>query len=493
MKKTNKWIVALALLAVVVGFVGLLGPGIAARFTYAMQSAKAEVAAEKLQTAKELSTAFSQVAEVLKPSVVSIRSEKIIKPQERIPRGFEGHRFFGDEFFERFFNGRQPQQKRKKRGLGSGVIVSEDGYILTNAHVVKGADKVITKLSDKREIEAEVVGTDIKTDLAVIRIDANNLHPATLGDSDNLHIGEWVVAAGTPFGLSHTITTGIVSAKGRANVGIAEYEDFIQTDAAINPGNSGGPLVNLRGEVIGINTAILSASGGYMGIGFAIPSNMAESIMNSLIEKGKVVRGYIGVYMQDLTKNLARSFDYDSTEGVLVSDVIEDTPAAESDLQEGDIIVEYRGKQVKDINDLHSWVAETEPGTDVELRLFRDGEYKTIELTVGERGEEVAAAEEEAQPAENIGMAVRNLTTELAQRLGLETTEGVIVVEVEQFSIAAEAGIRPKDVIIRVEGEPVTNVREFRQAIAANDLDEGIRLVVLTRGMKRFVFLQSGK
>jgi len=290
--------------------------------------------------------------------------------------------------------------------------------------------------------------------------------------------------------LSYTITCGIVSAKGRSNVGIADYEDFIQTDAAINPGNSGGPLVNLRGEVIGINTAIFSKSGGYMGIGFAIPINMAKSVMDSLVATGHVSRGWLGVSIQDLTKDLAESFGYGSTKGVLVGDVIPDGPAAKAGIEQGDIITRFNGKRIKNVSELRSTVASTKPGTRVKVEVFRNGRTRVLTVELGELETQLASARAERSHV-GLGIAVKNLTPDLARALGYERTSGVLVVEVQPGSLADEAGIKVKDLIIKVQGVPVTNVTEFRKQIAKHNLKKGIRFLVQTGDYRRFVFIRS--
>lgn len=488
------------ILCVVIGVaaagIAPFAPDWASRFAYAVASLRADRASERLRNAADLATAFSDVAETIRPSVVSISSIKKINVQQRFRRmpdelfNSPFRDFFGDDFFDRFFRPRTPQRGYVQKGLGTGVIVSEDGYILTNNHVVDDADEVTVKLADDREFTAKTVGTDPKTDLAVIKIDDKNLHAARLGDSDDLRIGEWVVAAGNPFGLSHTITAGIVSAKGRANVGVADYEDFIQTDAAINPGNSGGPLVNLRGEVVGINTAIFSRSGGYMGIGFAIPINMAKSIMDSLIESGQVVRGWLGVAIQDLDEGLAESFGYDGTDGVLIGDVTKGGPAEKAGLQQGDIVVRFNGRDVPDSHRLRSAVAATKPGEKVPVEIFRNGRRQTIIVEIGELETALASAQG-TEASVDLGMTVKNLTPEVARELGYEQTEGVIVTAVEPLGLAARAGISVKDLIISVQGQSVRNVTEFRQQIAKQDLEKGIRLVIQSGAIQRFVFLRT--
>ncbi len=450
-----------------------------------------------LGVAEDLSTAFEHVAEMVSPSVVNVQSTVRLASRERRggqPFGDSPFReFFGDDFFERFRGGPGPRggDGFMRRGQGTGFIVDADGVILTNNHVVENASEINVTLSDGRSYRAEVVGTDPGTDLAVIRIDAEDLPAVTFGDSDELSVGSWVVAVGNPFGLESTITAGIVSATGRAGVGVADYEDFIQTDAAINPGNSGGPLVNLRGEVVGVNTAIATRSGGNMGIGFAIPSNMATSIMDSLLEEGVVSRGWLGVNIQDLNPGLAESFGYGSVDGVLVSNVLEDTPADRAGLRTGDIITEFEGEPLEGTQQLRVRVASTPPGREVELTVFREGRERTVEVTLGELASEAPADRPEPAVTEELGMELRTLGPRLAERLGVDVEEGVAVTGVAPFSPAARAGLRARDVITHVHDERVRDVGAFRRALEEHDLEEGVRLTVRTGEAQRFLFLRA--
>jgi serine protease Do len=482
--------------SVAVGAVLMMLPDAVSALTYAAERGSAQAAKEQLTRAQDLTRAFQEITKALRPSVVSISSVKRIRPTVRGP-DHEFHqwpeefrRFFGDDMFDRYFQFRIPERGFEQRGLGTGVIVSDDGYVLTNNHVVDNADEVNVTLSDDRTLAADVVGTDPKTDLAVLKIEAEDLVPAELGDSDAIQVGQWVLAIGSPFGLKQTVTAGIVSAKGRANVGVADYEDFIQTDAAINPGNSGGPLVNLEGKVIGINTAIASRTGGYMGIGFAIPSNMARQIMDSIMTAGRVDRGWLGAMIQDLTEDLAGSFEYDSTDGVLIGDVVADGPADKAGLRAGDIVVEYNGKRVRKAAQFRNAVAATTPDSEVELVVFRDGERKTLEVTIGLlEGQAVAGLG--TKSAFDLGITVQTLTPELARKAGVGEEEGVIVTEVEPGSMAARVGIRTGDVIVAVGGSPITDVSDFRASIREHDLAQGIRMQLMREGMRRFVFIKS--
>jgi serine protease Do len=448
-----------------------------------------------LAPVQSLSAAFEHVATKVTASVVSINSVRKVQASGS-PGVLQSpwmdsplRRFFGDDFF-RFFSERPVPRGYTQEGLGTGVIVSSKGYILTNNHVVDGADEVSVKLADDRSFTAKIVGTDPKTDLAVLKIDAKDIVPANLGDSDKLKVGEWVVAVGNPFGLTSTITAGIVSAKGRAHVGIADYEDFIQTDAAINPGNSGGPLVDLDGDVVGINTAIATRSGGYMGVGFAVPSNMAKSIMKSLIDEGRVVRGWIGAAIQNLNEGLAKSFGYDSTKGVLVADVTADGPADKAGIKSGDIIVRFDDQMVPNMEQLRAAVAAVKPGTKVPVEVVRDGKHENLRVKVGELETEVAMGHSPNAPAD-LGMTVRTVTPDIAQELGLgEEASGVVVTTVEPFGPADRAGIQVKDVIETVQDHAVHNVNEFRAAMEKADLHQGVRLGIRSEGVRRFAFIQ---
>jgi serine protease Do len=452
---------------------------------------KPKAEAPPLKPTDRFSAPFEEVAALIKPSLVSIVSAQKVKAEEESPQLPEEFRhFFGDGFFKHFFQGPAPGKTEIKRALGSGVIVCPDGYILTNAHVVHGAEKVTIKLADGRTYKAKVVGQDTGTDLALLQIKATDLQYAKLGNSDDIEVGQWVVAAGIPFGLSHTITAGVISGKNRWNVGLADYEDFIQTDAPINPGNSGGPLLNLKGEVVGINTAIFTKSGGYMGIGFAIPINIAKSVMTSLMETGHVVRGYLGVEIQELTEELAKSFGYKGTEGVLVGDVAPDSPAAKAGMKQGDIITRYEGKKVKNMYELRSAVAQTKPGTEAKIEVFRDGKEVPLEVKIGQL-ETKTPTGHAVKSAEELGMTVENLTPELAQELGYEHRHGVVVTEVEPGGTADEAGIQVHDLIVNIQGKAVANVAEFREEMAKQDLKKGVRLLVRRGSTERFVFIRS--
>ena len=459
---------------------------------------------EGIRAAEDLSSAFERVAETITPSVVSVQATQIVRAGARpnMPNDEMLRRFFGDNLPEEFqFRGPGPDQQPRefeRAGLGSGFIVSEDGYVMTNNHVVAEADSITVVLSNDGEYEATVVGTDPQSDLALLKIDAGGLTPVKFGDSDELRVGQWVIAAGNPFGLTSSITAGIVSATGRSYMGITDYEDFIQTDAAINPGNSGGPLVNLDGEVIGVNTAIFTRSRGNMGIGFAIPAEMAQHVMKSLRDSGRVVRGFMGVIIQDLDPKLAMSFGYESSNGALIAQVAPDSPADEADLKEGDIIIGLNGQPVIDMNRLRLDIASLAPGERAKLEVFRDGKKKDITVELGELPYEPmrmgsAPLQPQADRAETgLGMTVENLSPERARQFGYdEDLTGVIVTEVQPSSPAAKAFIEIGSVIVRVQDDEVENVRQFRDLLKEHDAGDGVRLTVRRGDAQRFVFLES--
>jgi serine protease Do len=420
---------------------------------------------------------FVALAEQLKPSVVNIGAAKTVKPRTPTFRGpgAPGGGDMFDEFFERFFRG-APQSPRKARSLGSGFIISEDGYILTNNHVVEGADEIKVKLSDGREFNGEVRGLDPKLDLALIKIDAGeDLPVAILGDSDKIKVGEWVMAIGNPFGLEQTVTVGIISAKGRT-IGAGPYDDFIQTDASINPGNSGGPLFNVKGEVIGINTAIVA---GGQGIGFAIPGNMAKHIIPQLRDEGHVTRGWLGVSLQALNKELADSFGLKNTHGALVNEVIKESPADKAGLQRGDIILIYDGSPVEDLHDLPQLVAETPVDKVVQIKIFRDGKERKLKVKIGklDEGKHQFATSSKASGGA-LGITAANVTPELAERYSLGGNEGVLIVNIAPDGPAAEANLRVGDLIVAADGKEVNSVKELGAVVGKLSTGKVLRLLI---------------
>src|SRR6266550_4593558 len=425
---------------------------------------------------------FASLAKKVGPSVVNVSTTQMRKAAAD-PSPFDNDDPMS-EFWQRFFGGRMPRGPQRQTGLGSGFIIDSNGTILTNYHVVDGAQKIAVTLSDGKNYDAKVVGKDQKTDIAVIKIDAGqDLPVVTLGDSDRLEVGEWVMAIGNPFGLDHTVTSGIVSAKGR-QIGAGPYDNFIQTDASINPGNSGGPLINLRGEVVGITTAIFSQSGGNIGIGFAIPTNSIKELLPQLKDKGKVVRGYLGTTVQKITPEIADSLGLKQQRGALVADVMRGSPAERAGIKTGDVIVEFNSKEIKDSSDLPTLVARIAPGTTVPLKVIRDGKEVSLPIAVGEMKEnEVTASTQEG----DLGLAVQPVTPEVAQSLGLDRAEGLVITDVKPGSSADDAGLRSGDVITQINRRPVKNLADYNREMARSE--KGKSVLMLVRRGDASVFL----
>jgi serine protease Do len=472
--------------------------------TSAISQESPKLPEDALAHARSLSSIFEKVADTITPSVVNITATRKVKAfpknrrNQRDPALDPFRDYFGNDFFERFFPDQQQNEGIMQPAMGTGVIIDSDGHILTNNHVIGEHDDITVRLHDQRSVKAEVIGRDDRTDIAVIKIKNGKVTPASLGDSDKLKVGEWVVAAGNPFGLDNTITAGIVSAKSRTNINNNpnQYEDFIQTDAAINPGNSGGPLVNLEGQVVGINTAIFSRSGGYMGIGFAIPINMARSVFESLISSGKVVRGWLGVGIQNLSEDLAKSFKYPSSEGALVGHVEADGPAAKAGIKQGDIIVSINGETMKNINQLRNYVASLKPKKSIPVEIFRDGKKTSVDVTVQELPsvkKKLSSDNEEPTSASKLGLLLEPLNAELADRLGTDRTKGVVVAKVRPGSLASQAGILPRDIIVSINGKEITGPDDVKNVVTQSALENGLRFVVETGGMQRFVLIQSNE
>lgn len=462
--------VTLFLMALVIGLViGLL---VAIRLDiYPTATAKKETG-EIWQTVSTvgIEDAIINVAKTIGKATVSISTEHIERWSRRsLP--FEGFPF-GDDFFQRFFEeffGEIPGREYRRTGLGSGVIIDEEGYILTNEHVISGADKITVTLPDGREFKAEVKGKDVRSDLAIIKITGKNLPVAKLGDSDDLRIGQWVVAIGNPFGFAipnpePTVTVGVVSALrrtlGRSLSRDRDYSDLIQTDAAINPGNSGGPLVNLKGEIIGINVAIISTTGGYQGIGFAIPINIAKRIVNKLIEGKKILYGWLGVTVQDLTEDLAEHFGLEEKKGALVVNILPDSPAEEAGIREDDVILKFEDKEISNIQDLIRNVSKVEVGKEAELLVFRDRKKITLKVVIGERPEDLERLTEVSKKTFR-GITVEELTPELSRRYRIEEKEGVIIIDVEPDSPSDEAGLIRGDLILKINHQKIRDLSDF--------------------------------
>ena len=452
------------------------------------------------KSAKELSSAFSAAAKAAMPAVVSIKVEKAVdvSPMEfGSARGFNNpFEFFDDDFLRKFFGDRMPPQQQTPRkyheqGQGSGFIISKDGYILTNNHVVGDVDKITVELNDGRKIEdAKLIGTDPDSEVALIKIEGSDFPVLPMGNSEKIEIGDWVIAIGNPFGLNETVTVGVISAVGRSNVHIAAYEDFIQTDAAINPGNSGGPLINLDGQVIGINTAIFSQSGGYMGIGFAIPINMARNIEQQLKNHGKVSRGYLGIAGQDITPEMAQLLQLKDSQGVIVSSVEKGSAADKAGLKSHDVLLELSSKKIESYDSFRNEVAMLAPGSKIVLKVMREGSTREIAVTLAERPMAMAQSspsKDQQQSQGTLGIEVQNLTKEITQQFGYSLGEGVIVTSVVPESPAAQAGIQPGDLIQGVNQTNVTSVEEFDQAVQKSMKNKKVMFLVRRGQYSQFV------
>jgi Do/DeqQ family serine protease len=474
----------------VVRVLGVLALGLALLLTAGLSptssaySKDKAISQESSKLLGKLSDALAEVADVARPAVVNISTTSTVTMEE--------NPMFNDPFFRRFFGDQfdhGQKRKFKSSALGSGVIISADGYILTNNHVVKGADEIKVILYDKREFKGKIVGTDPRTDLAVVKIQAKDLPTVKIGDSSKLKTGDVVLAIGNPFGLNQTITMGIVSAVGRSNIGLADFEDFIQTDAAINPGNSGGALVNTNGELVGINTAIFSTSGGYMGIGFAIPSDMARSVMDSIIKHGKVIRGWLGVSIQNLTPELAKSLGMKETAGALVGGVEKDSPADKAGMKRGDLIIQFSGKKVEDPTGLRNMVAGSAPGTKAEIKVVRDQKEQTLTVTLGEFQEKKTAKKIEYNNALK-GITVQELTPSLRDRMGIpENVNGVIIANISEDSPAQEA-LQMHDVIMEVNRKAITNFSDYDQAVSKIGEKDSVLLLIYRDGASIYITIK---
>ena len=496
-KKVRRWILASALV------VGLGGAGVAG--AWAVRKAESESPAPAKVPLKiasdpapvslaDFKNGYSSILDPALSAVVNISSSKVVKQQNNMPN------FFADPFFRQFFGNQfgqqfsQPQSQREY-SLGSGVIVNPDGYILTNNHVVAGATDISVFTRDKKKYTAKVIGTDSRTDVAVLKIDATNLPTFTLGDSSNLKVGDLVFAIGDPFGIGETATMGIVSATGRGLGGsIERYENFIQTDAAINPGNSGGALIDLHGNLIGVNTAIITGGGnGNAGVGFAIPVNMARNVMEQIVDHGKVVRGHLGVMIQEVTPDVAKAFGLSQGGGALVGDVTPGSPAAKAGIQRGDVILDLNGKPVSGPEDLSVRISETAPNTPVHLTIFRNGKSQDVTVTLNELNEkEEQASTEEGSKSALSGVQVENLSPDDMQQLGLPAgTTGVVVTSVDPSSLAAAADLQRGDVIQEVNHRPVHNVQQYNEALQATSNQSGLLLLVNRGGTTHYIVVDT--
>ena len=468
----------------------LLATGLSAQALFPSESSAAApaISRQSIESLTTIGKAMAEISAAVKPAIVNISTTRTVKVAGNDP-------FAEDPFFRHFFgdNLRRQPREEKSAALGSGVIVSSDGYIITNYHVVKDADEIKVLLADKREFSGKVIGSDPKTEISVVKIDAKGLPTLPWGDSDSLEAGDLVLAVGNPYGLNQTVTMGIVSAVGRANVGIADYEDFIQTDAPINPGNSGGALVNVRGQLIGINTAIFSTSGGYQGIGFAIPSNMVRTIMESLIKEGKVTRGWLGISIQRITPDLAKQFNLTDENGVLVSDVTENGPAEKAGLKRGDVIVEYDGKKTDEPGLFRNMVANTAPGEKHSLKILRDKDLLTLKVTIGELPPDIQQAENGTYVNALREVGVQDITADIAKRLGLPPrVKGVIVSDVGEDS-PAYGVLTQGDVIQEIDKKKIANVKDYQQIVSMIGRDNNILLLVYRRGSSLFITLSTQK
>jgi len=454
---------------------------------------------EGLALLDRTSKGFASVVKKAGPAVVHIEVEKTTSEKniEQFPP-----ELFDDPFFKRFFGPqfqpprntpRQDKPTFKQQVAGSGFIITSDGYILTNNHVVDGASKITVRLADERVFPAKVIGTDPPTDVAIIKIEGKDLPVLPLGNSDALEVGEWVLAIGSPFDLNQTVTVGVVSALGRNRVGISDYENFIQTDAAINPGNSGGPLLNIHGEAVGMNTAIFSRSGGYMGVGFAIPINMVKSIEQQLRKNGKVLRGYLGVIVQDVSEKLAKSFGQQTSGGALISEVAKGSPGNKSGLMQGDIITTINSVPVINAADLHNKIAMTPPNTDLTLRILRDGKEKELVVTVGEQPANMKSLVKQmtSTPLHEMGLTLQDLTADVAKQFGYTKDQGVLIANVDPDSPAALVGLQAGQLVEEVNRIRVHSLNELREAMKKSSNPKQVLLLIRSGENSEYVVLQT--
>ncbi|MGH1362219.1 MAG: DegQ family serine endoprotease [Calditrichia bacterium] len=474
----------LVLCGVVIGLVLASGLGVSNNLVASPDAPAAPMPSPVEPSMMTMSNAFADVAEKVNPAVVTISTETLRKSRQGNP--------FSGSPFEDFFRNMVPNQDQRMQGLGSGVIVKSSGIILTNNHVIDKADNIKVRLLDGSEYEAEVKGTDPRTDLAVLQIKASNLPSVEIGNSDAMRVGEWVMAIGSPLQaeFASTVTAGIVSAKGRTGVGLTVYEDFIQTDAAINPGNSGGALVNLKGELIGINTAIASRSGGSIGIGFAIPSNLANKIMNDIVEKGKVVRGWLGVGIGEVTPGLAEMYDLPNDEGVLINQVLPNGPAEKAGMEAGDLITAINGKRLKNPTELTTKIGSTAPGTAMEFTIYREGDKRTINVTLDEYKDDaqpLANAQSDDRAYDTLGLELRSVDNNLRQRFGLRRgDQGVVITSIEEGSSAERAGLQVGDLIHRLNRNSINSLNDFMAVMSKLEPGQTVAMYLKRDGRRLF-------
>jgi len=430
-------------------------------------NAQTNAVAANIQAAVSIQDAFRSVARSVTPAVVNISSETVVRNEGANMPEDPFMEFFGKDFFNQFFD---VPREYKERSLGTGFLVSADGFLISNFHVIRNATKIMVTLADGAKYKARVVGADPKTDIALLKIDAKGLAFVKTGDSDTVEVGDWAIAIGNPFGLSETFTVGVISAKGRKDVGIGDFENYLQTDAAINPGNSGGPLVNIEGEVIGVNTAIASPSGGNVGIGFAIPINTGKSVFDQLKATGKVVRGWTGLYIQDLTEDIAKPLKLQPNSGVLVADVIKGGPAEAAGLKTGDIVVEFNSKQVRNADELKTLVASSPVGKTVALKVLRAGKPVSFELKIAEMPAETESMAPVQQEQKWLGLLVSPLTADLKQKYGISPADntGVVITSVDQNSVSAEAGLKEGDLLVSINNAPLKTLKDFSDLVSAD-------------------------
>jgi len=433
---------------------------------------------------------FADLVEVLKPSVVNISTTNVVKPRGffRGPKSPYGENDPFEDFFKRFF-GNAPQQEFKRQGLGSGFVITEDGYVVTNNHVIDRAEDIEVILENGKKYTAEIIGKDPKTDLAVLKIDPEeSLTAVQFGNSEDLRIGDWVMAIGNPFGLGYTVTAGIVSATGRS-LGLGAYDDFIQTDAPLNPGNSGGPLFNLSGEVIGVNTAIAARG---QGIGFSIPINLASSVINQLKDNGKVVRGWLGVIIQEITPEIAESIGLESTNGALIADVSPDSPASNAGLKRGDVVIKFNGEDIEDFSDLTRFVGVAKPDSDVTLTVLREDKNKKLEeieikVKLGELKDQVQRKDSKEEVDSKLGLNVREITPQLVNKFNLDQESGVVIVNVARGSKAFEAGFRSGDVIVSIDKNKILNIEDYNKVVKEIEKDKLALFLVKRAGNTYYI------